>query len=344
MTLVLAVLLCAAQPNAKAAPAAAPAYTGTRFEQGQKAFAEGRFDVALKLLDEAAPEEREPAAVEKLQLLRGQCFAARQDFGHAEEAFALALEANPEASLDPGKVDPALVKLLESMRARSSGKVSFRSTPAGAAVSLDGVEVGAAPGSATAVIGRHKLEAKWPSGGVAQLEVMVRPRREVFVELVLLEREKEKVVTVVREVPVQVPVPAAPPPERLVRPWAGFRIGADVNSGPEWGIDLGGGVDFKYFSIGAYLRPYRYFYVIPRVAGIWPVLDFLNLFVEAEVDVRASSARLGVALGGSAGVEVFPLRWLGVFAEVGGKGFFINRGFVVDARFTLSGGARVRLP
>src|SRR4051812_11238020 len=100
------------------APPAAAKPQGTRLEQGQRAFSEGQLDVALKLLDGAAAEGGDAATVEKIQLLRGQCLAARQDFAKAEEAFALALDANPEASLDPGKVDPAVVKLLESMRAR----------------------------------------------------------------------------------------------------------------------------------------------------------------------------------------------------------------------------------
>jgi hypothetical protein len=334
MTLVLAVLLFAA-----------PAPAGTRLEQGQKAFSEGQFDAAIKLLDAAAAEERDPSALEKIHLLRGQAFAARQDFGRAEAAFALALEANPEAALDPGKVDPAVVKLLESMRSRSSGTVSFRSTPPGASVTLDGADAGTAPGAVTTVIGRHKLTARWPDDASTQLEVMVHSKRETFVELVLLETEKEKVVTVVKEVPVEVAKPMPPPPaERIARPWGGVRGTMDVNSGPEYGIDFGGGVDFKYLSIGAYLRPYRYFYVVPRVAGLWPVLDVLTLFLEAEVDVRPSDTHFGLALGGNVGAEYFLFRFLGVFVEAGGKGFFINHGFVVDARLTLGAGVRVRLP
>lgn len=326
MTLVLAVLLLAASP---------------KLEQGQKAFSEGQFDAALKALDAAAAEERDPATLEKLHLLRGQCFAARQDFGRAEAAFDLALEANPEASLDPGKVDPAVVKLLESMRARSSGTVVFRSTPAGARVSLDGAELGLAPGQTTTVIGRHKLEAKWADDQLARVEVMVRSKRETFVELVLLEHEKIVEVKVPVEVQAK-PVEPEKPPERFARPYVAVRGVMDVNAGPEGGLDLGAGVDFKYLSIGAYLRPYRYFYIVPRVAGLWPIFDLLTAYLQAEVDIRPS--RLGVAIGGSIGAELYPQRWLGVFAEVGGKYFFVNQGFVVDTRFVLAAGVRARLP
>src|SRR3954467_6137258 len=85
--------------------AAAP-LKGSRLEQGQKAFADGEYATALKALDAAVVEG---ADLERVQLLRAQVFAAQQDFGRAEEAFALALEANPEASLDPTRVDPSVV-------------------------------------------------------------------------------------------------------------------------------------------------------------------------------------------------------------------------------------------
>lgn len=342
MTLVLAVLLFAAPAAAPGAPGA-PGSAGTKLEQGQKAFAEGKFDIALKALDAAAAEARDAPTLEKVHLLRGQCLAARMDFGRAEEAFALALEANPEAALDPGKVDPAVVKLLESMRARSSGTLSVESTPPGAQLSLDGADAGVAPVTLTTGIGRHKVKAQWSPDAGAEARVMVRSKRETFVELVLHEREKvvEKIVEKVVEKRVEVPV-EPPPPERFVRPYVAVRGSLDVNAGPEGGLDLGIGADFKYLSIGAYVRPYPYVYLIPRVAGLWPVFDVLNVFLEAEVDIRLG--RLGVALGGNLGVEYFAARWLGIFVSAGGKGFFVNQGFVVDVRLNLAGGVRLRVP
>lgn len=339
MTWVLAVLLFAApQP----APATAPAAAGSKLEQGQKAFSEGQFAEALKLLDAAAAEERELAALEKIHLLRGQAFAAKQDFGRAEEAFALALEANPEAALDPGKVDPSVVKLLESMRARSSGTLTFRSSPPGAHVWMDGVDTGPTPTTVTAAIGRRKLEAKWADDRYAQLEVMVRSKRETFVEFVLT----EKTVEVESKKPCPEQKPPMPPTlaeQRDVQPYAAVRAGLDVNAGPEALLDVGGGVDlFQHVSIGAYVRPYRYLYLVPRVAAIWPAFEFFSLFAEAEVDIRFG--KLGVALGLNVGAEYWVKPWLSAFVEVGGKHFFVNNGFVVDTRFTLHAGVRARLP
>ncbi|MBL8954869.1 MAG: PEGA domain-containing protein [Myxococcaceae bacterium] len=333
MTLVLAVLLFAAPPSS--------------FEQGQKAFAEGKFDVALKALDQAAAEARDAATLEKIHLMRGQAFAARQSYAKAEEAFALALEANPEATLDPGKVDPSVVKLLESNRARTSGSVSVQTAPAGATVFLDGADAGTAPVTLTAGIGRHKVAAQWAEGQRAELGVLVRSKRETFVELVLQEHEKvvERVVEKVVEKRVEVPVAQEPPPveDRFVRPYAAVRGAVDLNAGPEGGLDLGAGVDFKHVSVGVYVRPYRYFYVIPRAAALWPIFDFLTLFGEGELDIRATS-RFGLAVGLNVGVEWLPKKWFGAFVSAGGKGFIINQGFVVDWRVTLAGGLRARLP
>jgi len=340
MTLALVFLLLAAAgpPNNLPPP--------SNLEQGQKAFAEGKFDAALKALDAAAAEARDAATLEKIHLMRGQAFAARQNYAKAEEAFALAIDANPEAALDPGKVDPAVVKLLESIRARTSGAVSVQSTPAGAAVFLDGADAGVAPATLTTGIGRHQVAAQWSEGQRAEASVLVRAKRETVVELVLLEREKvvEKIVEKVVEKRVEVPVQQPPPvEERFVRPYVAVRGVADLNSGPEGGLDLGAGVDFKYVSAGLYVRPYRYLYVIPRAAVLWPLFDFLTLFGEAELDLRTSS-RFGVALGINAGVEYLPWKWLGMFVSAGGKHFFVNQGFVVDWRISAAAGLRARLP
>lgn len=339
----LALLLCAQPaPAAKSAPSSL-----SKLEQGQKAFAEGQLVEALKALDAAAAENPDAATMEKVQLLRGQCLAAKGDFGRAEEAFALALEANPEAALDPGRVDPAVVKLLESMRTRSVGSLVVRSTPPGARVMVDGTDSGVTPLTLSAGIGRHKLEARWENGTAAPLEVMVRAKRETYVDFAVHERvvEVEKIVEVrVEPKKDPNPKPPPPPPEKVFHPFFIARAGLDVNAGPETGIDVGGGTEVtKYLQVSVLFRPYRFFYVMPRVAGVYPIVERVNLFAAVEADIRATS-RFGFAMGLNAGAEVLPLPFFALFAEVGVKYFFINNAFVVDARFWAGGGVRVRLP
>jgi hypothetical protein len=225
---------------------AAPKVEGTKLEQGQKLFAMGDFEAALKALDAAAQESRDDATLEKVHLLRVQCFAARQDFVKAEEAFAHALDANPEASLDPTRVDPTVVKLLESVRNRLSGALVLESTPEGAALSLDGKPAGVAPLTQSVSVGRHKVEAKFGDEPALSTEVVVKPGRET------------------RLAWVQGPLKKAPPPPcpevpkgpegRPLRPFADVRGSFEVPVNPgayvTGGFELGAGAEYAWFRLG----------------------------------------------------------------------------------------------
>ncbi len=309
--------------------AAAPA-KGTRLEQGQKAFADGDYAVALRALDAAVVEGSD---LEKVQLLRAQCFAAQQDFGHAEEAFGYALEANPEASLDPTRVDPSVVKVLDGLRARTRGIVTIRSTPAGAQLMLDGKSIGAAPLEATTVIGRHRLEAKWPTGAGVASEVLVRPRRETYVEYV------QGAATVTNN-----PAPLEREPS-LIHPFGEARGSMEAGGGIIGGLELGGGVELKFFRVGLDLRVAPFFGLDLRLGVVVPLLDVVSLFVEAEVPVIFPSAYSAVAIGGDGGVEWHPLRFLGFFLALGGRHYFpLESPFLNTDRVILSGGIRARVP
>jgi hypothetical protein len=339
MILPLAVMV--ALVSSAPAPAAKP--VGTKLEQGQRAFSEGQLDAALKLLDAAAAEGGDAATVEKIQLLRGQCLAARADFSKAEDAFALALDANPDASLDPGKVDPAVVKLLESMRARLSGTLDIRTSPAGAQVSVDGREAGVTPLQVTAPIGRHKVEAKWPEAAVGPLDVVVHNKRETQVTWVAVTVEKK---VIVKE---EVPVPLPPPPPAKVRGYGDVRAGMDVNAGPEGAFELGGGIEIPalYLRAEVAARVYPFFHIIPRLAGVIPLAakDF-DAFVEVGLPIRfpSNDHPAGAAFFAGAGAEWNPTNVLSVYVELGGTFYFVNPGFVVDDRFTTSAGVRIRIP
>ncbi len=306
--------------------AAAPSKL-SKLEQGQKAFADGDYSVALKALDAAAVEG---ADLEKVQLLRAQCFAAQQDFGRAEEAFALALEANPEASLDPARVDPSVVKVLDGLRQRTRGTVKVVSTPVGAAVFLDGKEVGVAPLDVVTGIGRHKVDAKW--GAVATTgEVLVRGRRETYLVL------------------VQGPVtagPTVPEPEPQgigVHPFADVRGLLETGGGVYGAMEIGGGIELKYFRAGVHLRLVPNFGATVRAALVVPVVDRVTAFVEGEVPMIFGSS-FAVGLGANGGAEFQLFKFIGIFLQVGGRHFFDNPMFINNDRFEGTLGVRLRLP
>lgn len=327
-----ALLLTLALTLSLAAPAAPkPVTPEARLEQGQKLFNQGDFDGALKLLD--AAEGGDAKVMEKVHLLRAQSYAARQEFVRAEEAFAQALEANPDAALDPARVDPTVVKLLESVRARLKGTVIINSTPPGATVIFDGRAAGLAPLTLTPTVGRHTLEAQWGDGPKQKLELQVHPTREARVEW------------------VQVVGPSTAPAgsgllvERPLRPFGDLRgiFEASTSSALGGGLELGGGIELSWFRLGAYFRLYPEFHVTPRFQFALPVHEEFNVLLEAAVPI-AIGGGFGVGISGAGGAEWYPFKWLGFYALFGGRHYFIRDMNNDRTAFIVNGGVRLRVP
>jgi hypothetical protein len=336
----LLTLLFVAGPAPRAPKTEPVKVEGTKLEQGQKLFASGDFEGALKALDAAAQENRDDATLEKVHLLRAQCFAARQDFVKAEEAFARVLEANPEASLDPARVDPTVVKLLESVRARLTGSLVLDSTPPGAALSVDGKPAGATPLTQAVPVGRHKVEAKWGDEPALSSEVVVKPNREV------------------RLTWVQGPVKQAPPPAcpevptgptgRPLRPFGDVRGSMEVPVNPgayvTGGFELGGGVEYSYFRLGVWAKLFPNFGFVPRFAFALPLQERLSVVLEVGVPMQVLRDGLGVGLSGTGGVEFYPVTWLGLWAAAGARHYFQWPGRNDPTAFLATGGVRLRMP
>ncbi len=320
----VALLLTA--PVTKAARPDAP-----KLEQGQKLFNQGDVDGALKMLDAAAIDGGDPATLEKIQLLRAQCLAARQDFVRAEEAFALALDANPETTLDPTRVDPTVVRILESVRARLTGTLVVGSTPPGATLLVDGKPAGAAPQTIAVPAGKHKVEAKWGEGPLQAMELQVRPRRETRLEWVQ-------------------GISAAPGGDLLeprpIRPFGDLRgVLEPATSGfVSGGIELGGGIEVSWFRIGLFARLFPNFGVTPRFQLALPVLKTLNVLLEVSLPINFLTTGLGLGIGGGGGAEYYPLQWIGAYVLIGGRHHFLWPGRNDETAFTATGGVRLRVP
>jgi len=316
------------------APPTGPQPKGSKLEQGQRLFNAGELDPALAVLNAAALDATDDAVLERVHLLRAQCFAAKQEFSRAEEAFALALEANPDATLDPGKVDPTVVRMLDGVRARLTGVLVVHSTPPGAALTVDGKPAGEAPQTLTVPVGRHKLEAKWGQGPVSVMEVSARPRREVRVEWV--------------QGAGGGPAPGVISPSgRPPRPFGDVRATLELaanGNNPTGGLDVGGGLEVSWFRLGLWARFFPYFGLAPRGAFFVPLLEQLSLFIEVEVPVWFRYGGVAVGLGGAVGAEFMPLKWLGLFAQLGGQHLFLNPNRNDDTHFIGTAGVRMRLP
>lgn len=332
IALMTAVVLAAPGGGAKA----------SRLELGVRAFNQGEFDLALKNLDAAAAEGGDAATLEKIQLLRAQSFAARQDFARAEEAFLLALEANPDASLDPARVDPTVVRMLNSVRGRLTGTLVISSTPAGAEVTIDKKPAGVTPQTLSVTVGKHRLEARWgESKTVASTEVQIRPKKELHVEWV--QAAAEKVAGVEQ------------PRERPIRPFGDlrgvFEVPSNGGASVTGGLELGGGVEFSYFRAGLWARFFPFFGLVPRFSFVLPVHEKINIFLEVQAPLWFTGQpatglgrqTVSFGLGGSGGAEYFALPWIAVFAQIGGQ-HLISTYRNDPTSFMMSAGARMRLP
>ena len=301
------------------------------YEAAQREFKRGDYQAALRVLDAASADSSDGATLSKIHLLRGQCFAASQDFSRAEEAFDLALENDPEAALDPARVDPSLVKMLDGLRARLRGDLSVRADRPGAAVFFDGKPLGPAPLKASVAIGRHVLTAKTGDGrfGVER-EVVVRARRDNPVELVLAELKADP--------------PPVPPSDADRRPVADVRSTFDPiqwREGP--GFEVGGGVEQGPYRVTGHVRLLPDFGIGVRGALIVPVADKLNALIELELPVVFLDF-VAVGIGGSGGVEYGPSKWFSAFVELGGKHYFSGTPGYERNRLTLQVGVRLRPP
>ena len=127
------------------------------------AFAQGRFEDALRLADEEikTANDVERSAIE---LVRGQCLVAMQRYDAATQAFTSALRYDPQARLDIKRVLPSTVGLLDAARERLRARLDVPEP--GATVWFDGLELGTTPFTGNVAIGRHRLELRDTTGVV----------------------------------------------------------------------------------------------------------------------------------------------------------------------------------
>ncbi|MET0402809.1 MAG: PEGA domain-containing protein, partial [Cystobacter sp.] len=161
---------------------AAPAREPRELDEALEALTEGDFEAALARADAGLRRSRDEAHTARLQLIRGEAHAALRQYAQMEAAFAQALEADPDARLDPERVQPTVVALFESLRERLRGELSVEVEPPGAELRLDGRPLGKAPWRGPAPIGTHTLTV---GSGNTPHQVKVRPGRTEQVRLVV---------------------------------------------------------------------------------------------------------------------------------------------------------------
>jgi hypothetical protein len=317
-----------------------------RLAAAQAEFSRGDFAAALRDLDLAAGETGDEQTLGKIHLLRGQCYGAQRDLVKAEQAFEKALENDPEAKLDPTRVDPSLVSLLEGLRDRMQGDLEVR-TDRPAKISFDGKPIGLSPVKATVPIGRHRLEAHTGDGKyVASSSVVIFAKKTTTVDMELAEARREEEAPPPGSGSRDGMAPAAGSSFQIYggRPLADLRLGIDpfqFFQAPQ--LELGFGLEWPYLRASAHLRFLPGFGITPR-GGLWvPVIDQLRAYAELELPILfpTGTTDFSLGLGGCGGVELFFVKWLSAFAEIGARNFFLPAGRV---EVTIQGGVRLRLP
>ncbi len=152
LVLLVPLTALAAPRGKKSAPA------GDTLAAAKRAMAVGRFEQARKTLERVYRQARSNAAKAEAMLLAGECAYALGRNDQALESFSRALRHDPLASLDPGRVSPSLIELLDEARRGVTGTLSVSASEPGCEVKVGGRDMGPAPLKTAMPVGRHQVE------------------------------------------------------------------------------------------------------------------------------------------------------------------------------------------
>ncbi|MFZ5468204.1 MAG: tetratricopeptide repeat protein, partial [Myxococcota bacterium] len=143
----------------------------------QKAMAEGEFERALTLLDQAVAKA--PAGDRaRLHLLSAQCRLALQDEERAMGSMTKALESDPTIVPDPNKTGPEVLHLFDKVRQQLAGALTVTANQPEVELFLDGRPIGSAPVKIEIPVGRHTVQAQTADGQKLEEIVVMQVRGE----------------------------------------------------------------------------------------------------------------------------------------------------------------------
>lgn len=210
------------------------------FTLGSAELRAGKFELALRHLQDVAQRTGDAKLLVRTQLTLAQCYAARRDFTHVEDSFARALVADPEAALDPELADPTLIALLEGVRHRNGGTLVVPKAANATVLVLDGAILPEPRFQGPLAVGRHRLT--WRGAGPEKTQDFVLHVHEsLTLEPLALPAPEPRM-----DVPVAVaqppsPRPRAPPAPSSWRLLAEARGLYDVGHGGSAEVGVGAG-------------------------------------------------------------------------------------------------------
>ena len=107
-------------------------------------------------------------------------------------------------------------------------------------------------------------------------------------------------------------------------------------------FEVGAGLEIPHLRVSLHARVYPEFGVTARGGLMVPLREHLAGYVSLEVPVLFRGS-VAVGLGAVGGVEYFTGPYVGLFAEVGARHFFLADGYEAN-RLIVEAGVRLRLP
>lgn len=150
-------------------------------ERARKQFAEGALEDALATLDRAVMSTTADPELAAIQLLRGQVLVGLEQFGGAEKAFLEALKHDPDATLDPRRVLPSTVAVLDRLKDSARGTLRVEAPDPSAKIAVDGAEQGAGTFEGRVRIGTRRVRVS-AGGEVLDVDARVFPDRITVVK------------------------------------------------------------------------------------------------------------------------------------------------------------------
>jgi hypothetical protein len=283
---------------------------------GVERYRAGDFERAVTVLEKAATGDS-AAVRSKAQLTLGLCFAALQRFDRVDAAFEAALRADPEVQLDPTRVQPALVAMLDAARARLHGDLAV-TAPGAAEVSIDGAAAAMPPLEQRVTIGRHHVQVRDAAGHTQERDVVVSADRRAALAF-------EPPPAATPAAPVQETATAAEAPKSGLNVLVEVRGTLDPRdyTGPlaqprtAPAPELAVGVGAKYWGATMGIMAGGAFAATLRATGRLPIWGPLaaELSLQGALFFTAPQAVGGTAL---LGLGVAPLRWLELIVSGGG--------------------------
>lgn len=327
----IAAALCTALLSASLA-ADGDAQATASYRAAMRAFATGEFERALRELSTAERSATSDTLRADIALAQGRCHAALENFAAVERDFQRALDADPEARLDPSVVHPTVVAMLDGLRVRLRGTLSVDSEPPGAEVQVDGAAVGQTPYSGPISIGRHVVTVRRAAGEPpTSREAVIRRDRPTRLTFTLSPAPTP-------------PAVHASEPDMAASRWlllAELRADVDPTAGVSVEVGAGGGGRHWLVSAHAFLgaapgATLRVSGRLPSVlgpAGLYASLDGVVFFAQPTIP----------GVGASAGVMLRATPWLELFVE--GSGRLLADSERYFSRYALAcGGARLVVP